>query len=349
MVVLVVAATAACTANPEADEPLGTPAELAAWIATHPENAALVAHGPGGSIEVGPVTERFVLASVIKVLILATYADQVATGVLRADERVPLRSLERWYWAGTDGGTHRKALADLRSRGRVEGDGDDANVALDDVVWSMIRWSDNAATDHVLGAVGGPGAVATIAERLGMHGQDPPVHTFGLFVAWSTDPLADLVAATPADRSARSVRLAERTTPAAVKRTGGFGDQRALAKTFPGGTASAWVAALEALDREALGPEAAVIVRRHLEWPMAAFPSNAARFVRFSTKGGDLPGVLTEVSVIEPKGAAGPTRMALFFRDLPPDVETSLKGSYVHQQLLVALAEDPERFADLRR
>lgn len=350
VVLVATAANVACSAQQAALGSLGTPAELATWIAEHPANAALVAHGPHGSLDVGPADERFVLASVIKVLVLATYAEQVATGTLRADERVPVRTIERWYWPNTDGGAHRRALADLRGRGRVEGEGDLASVTLDDVAWSMIRWSDNAATDHLLGAVGGPSAVAAMAARLGMQRQEPPVHTFGAFVAWTKDPLAELLARSPAERSEHSVRLAERTTVASVLDAGGFGDQRARARTFPGGTASEWVALFETLaDGTALGPAATDVVRRHLEWPMTAFPSNAARFLRYATKGGDLPGILTEVSTIEPRGASGPTTAAVFFRDLPADVERSLKRSFVHQQLLVALAEDAELFAEISR
>ena len=347
LVLVLVAALPACTLAPAVGERLDTPEELAAWIAEHPANAALVVDGPFGRIEQGPVGERFVLASTAKVLILATYADRVASGTLDPDEQVRVGTVERWYWPGTDGGAHRRALEDLRRRNRTIGSGEAETLSLDDVAWSMIRWSDNAATDHVLGAIGGPSAVAEVADRLGMRHQDPLVHTFGMFVAWSKVGAIELQAESPADRSRRSLELAERTS---VDRAGGTGldSQRELAKTFPGGTAREWADLLAELAEGAvLGPEATAVVRRHLQWPMT-IPGNDARFTVFATKGGSLPGVLTEASTIQPVGR-GQTTAVLFFRDLPSDVERSLKRSYVHQELLVRLAEDPAFFREVQR
>ena len=56
------------------------------------------------------------------------------------------------------------------------------------------------------------------------------------------------------------------------------------------------------------------VLSRHLEWPME-FSENAAAFEEFGTKGGDLPGIVTEASFIQVSGA-DPYAIVLFLHGL---------------------------------
>lgn len=74
----------------------------------------------------------------------------------------------------------------------------------------------------------------------------------------------------------------------------------------------------------------------------------ARRFDRYLTKGGSLPGVITEASYVRPTGGSG-TVVALFLRELPPDVEQTLRSTFAHQKLIVRLATDPAFLQRARR
>ncbi|MGH8904211.1 MAG: hypothetical protein ACRDYA_21635 [Egibacteraceae bacterium] len=115
-------------------------------------------------------------------------------------------------------------------------------------------------------------------------------------------------------------------------------DQRALAGASTGGTPSDWATLMSRLAAgEDIRPAAAETIRRHLEWPLVAFPENRERFARFGLKGGSLAGVRTNAAYLQPHG--GPTvAVALFFHDAPPPVEKALE-QFADQNLVVALAD----------
>ncbi len=96
---------------------------------------------------------------------------------------------------------------------------------------------------------------------------------------------------------------------------------------------------MSALHEGLLPVEAIDVTRRHLEWPLQAFPSNRQKFENLGAKGGSLPGVLTEAMYVEPKGGEA-WSVALFMRDVPESDWRLLLQSFVHQRFILGLIED---------
>lgn len=318
----------ACTPTQTPTPKLDSNDDFLVWIAEHPSNAGLAAFVVGKEPEgiFYQADELFPLASTRKILILIAYAEEVADGHLVPGSPVETADVERWYWKGTDGGAHERA----RSRGPFD---------LNALAWAMTRWSDNAASDYVLERVGGPERVEKVAESFGLERQEPLMSTLGEFIGWATEE--DWTSLTPAQRSERATRLAHSTSAGELKslRMPSVTNQRRLARASVRGTPREWsILMAKLVSAESLGPVAANIVYTNLGWPMA-LPANQLRFTAMGTKGGSLPGVITEASYFVPTEQE-PVAVALFLRNLPPRVEQSLGRSYLHQKFMASLAGD---------
>jgi D-alanyl-D-alanine carboxypeptidase len=275
------------------------------------------------------------LASTRKILLLLAVAEDVAAGTLDPAEQVAIEDVERWYAPGTDGGAHDAAVAEL---------GPDWTVQT--VAQAMIIYSDNAATDWLLDRVGGSAAVDEVIDAYGMTSQDPLWVTLGEYLAWELEPEA-LLAASPAERVGIAERLAQAHPAGPVEVTlPPVEDQRDLAAVSTRGTAGEWAALMDAVATEAeAGDPAAAYTVEVLSWPLAV-GDNAEKYTLFASKGGSLPGVITEADVIQPKGGERLTVVQLY-GDLAPDAESAIAADFVHQQLLVRLAEDPAFLAEV--
>lgn len=86
------------------------------------------------------------LASTVKIIVAIEYARQAAEGKIDPQQKVDLKTLEKYYVSKTDGGAHEawiKSLAD-----------DAENVPLSEVANGMIAYSSNANTDYLLKILG---------------------------------------------------------------------------------------------------------------------------------------------------------------------------------------------------
>lgn len=313
------AAQAAEDPPPSAGSPpassLSTTDGLLAWIAAHRDHVGLSVVPDGAAPTVAVNADgRFPLASVRKVAIAGAL---VSSGV-DLQRTVPRAEVERYVIPGLSGG-HPDAVLDP------------VRPTLQQLLDAMLSVSDNAAADALLARVGGP-TVDRWAREHGLTHLDPILPLFGEFAAWGSDPFWLLRG--PAGRARQGTELARTVLPSEVRGTS-VAAQRRLATVSVSGTPGEFARLLGAIGRS--GDPALV---EALDWPRRAFPENAERYDRYLTKGGDLPGVLTETSYIEPKGRPG-TAVALFFRDLPAGVEAELKASFVHQAFLRRIAEDP--------
>ena len=315
---------AACSSGGDDGADLGTVDGFVEWLAANEASVSLtVRAGPALDVALSHRgDEPRPLASVRKVLLLGAYATAVDAGALDPDERVPLAGIERWWIPGTDGGAHDEAVAEANAAGWLSG----GSLALDRVVWGMVRQSDNAAADYLLDRLG-PDAVTAFAHAHGVQSTGVLTSGFGQVLSW-------------AGRDAEGV-----TGPVRDLDLPDIERQRELAGSTTAGTTGEW-ARLMADVATGSGP-VMDLMRRHLEWPLTAFPANAARFDAFGTKGGSLAGVLTEASYIQPRGR-DVTVVALFLADVELDHWRSLAASFVNQQLMVAIAEDPTVIDDLR-
>lgn len=331
-------------APPKTEPSLKTVNGFLAWIAAHPSNVGFAMMRPSDAspfLEVNP-NEQVPLASVHKILILVSYAEAVANGRLDPDRSVPLADIERWVLPNTNGDAHESALADWRERDVVKGSGASASVPLDEVVHAMVRYSDNAATDHVLRAVGGPAAVLATARRFGFTGTLTPPSLFGAFIAWATRAPSEWTGLEPGQQAALSMQTADATSAAsaAALTLPPIETQASLAKATWLGAPREWVILMSLIERS-VSDETLTgrVLSRHLEWPME-FSENAAAFEEFGTKGGDLPGIVTEASFIQVSGA-DPYAIVLFLHGLTESERALLLKTYTHQTFMRQLVEDP--------
>mgnify|MGYP001489421882 CR=1 FL=1 len=350
----------ALTEGAEIAARLKTEEDVLDYVAAHPESVSLAAWTVGEEGE-GIFLNADVprpLASTVKILVLAAYADRVEAGTLDPGERIPVAIWERFWLPGTDGRAHDRAMEELRERERVA---DDGTVALDDVVRAMIRHSDNAATDLLLERFG-PDALATFVERLDLPGQEPPFPIAGMILTWESardpQPAPDRLARYAAmDRRAyvaqtwllaralgedEAFRAAERARLEAEGLVSTIREQAALTKALGNrGTARGYARLMERVATGEL--QGSAILRRHLEWPMEK-ERVRERFDVLGTKGGSLAGVLTSAYYARPKDVERQRVLALFFQDLPIAAWLGMSASAVQQRFEAKLLQDDAFF-----
>ena len=360
----------------EAAQALQSVDALLDFIDANRSHVSLVAYrldDPDSAILLNPHVPR-ALASTIKILVLAGYAEAVDEGRWSPDERVPLAEVEAFFLPGTDGGAHDRAVEVYGERGWLDASG---AVSLRDVVWAMMTVSDNAATDYLLHRLGRERAGA-LPARLGLGGSDAPLPISGVFLSWAEavdEPLAD-AAWELADRLRRDpeFRTARQENPMTSEVS--VRDQARLSVArSPRGTARDYAGLMERVQRgDPISDTASATMREFLEWPMENEPIRR-EFTAYGTKGGSLAGVLTEATYAVPRDAASGGVAVLFFEELPLAVWlTLIEGQvrqnlvrteggevrvtagvrvrgprYVHQDLLRRLLTDPEFFDSVRR
>ena len=310
---------------------------MLAYLDAHPESFSFTAwqvdaagQPVAGTRIAYRADEPRVLASTMKVVVLSAYGRAIEDGVVAADTPVPLAEWDSWYLPGLDGGAH-PAAYDILGIPSTDGVANDphATVPLSDVARMMIEVSDNAATDVLLDRLGS--RVDDEVARL--EGQDAIPSLFGSMVTGlsGAEPCG-----TPGktDVSSPAARDAVRDT---VPRTG-LTFQREMAHcSFPRGTTDDYAGLMAGVVRQT-APHT-VHLADALDWPMQ-HASNQEQFETFGSKGGSLPGILTEASYVHPKGGE-PWVVALFVNDMSGSAWLGGMQSFAHQQLMVQVATDP--------
>ncbi|MBG0829865.1 serine hydrolase [Planomonospora sp. ID67723] len=279
-----------------------------AHIRAHPGDVALVTRGISHNADrLAPV------ASGIKIIHLAAYVDALRRGRVEPGERVPTALWNAYHVPGTDGGAHEKALKRLKAG---------VSVTLDQLVSAMIEESDNAAADLLRDRIG-PGELRRIAQtRVGtINGEI--LRAFG-GCTLSADACLK-----------RYVKTGRQVSPALPD----FTRQAAWAETVirvePG-----------VLRRVLAGLRKDKVAGRHLEWPMRQ-PGADPATLRIGTKGGALPGVISEAMYTVRPGEK-PRETVLVLHRLPEATWYSGMRSYAHQEFIVRLTTDPAFFAKVR-
>ena len=333
----------------EAADQLKSVAALVDFMDANRSHVSLVAYradDPDAAILLNPDVPR-PLASTIKILVLAGYAEAVDEGRWSPHERVPLTAVEAFLLPRTDGGAHDHAVEEFRERGWLDAPG---NVALRDVVWAMMTVSDNSATDYLLHRLGREAAGA-LPARFAAPDSDAPLPISGVFLSWDSEegPLAEaawgLAGRLHSDPGFRARRRNDPVTGRLTLR-----EQARLSGTrFPRGTARDYASLMDRVQRGEPGSAAAsATMREFLEWPMEN-DFIRREFRAFGAKGGALPGVLTEAAYAAPGGGVASGVAALFFDELPLAVWFTLIDSFLHQDFLRQLLADPGFFEDVRQ
>ncbi|GAA2799226.1 serine hydrolase [Saccharopolyspora taberi] len=299
------------TAQPAPD--LSTPEGWLNWISAHREGLGLVIDDGRGGVLAHRAHAAQPLASSIKVVHLAAYAEAVAEGRLDPAEQVRVGDWERYY-VPTDGGAHVAALGRLgipTDPTGLHAADPEHRVALEQMVDAMIRFSDSAAPDFLRDRLGLP-ALVRAARNGGW--PDPDLRSLCaeyLFLAlpehappaWAPAPL----------RRRLGFRLERRyrDDPALRART----LERLTTQPLPpwdaqcawgDGTMAAPASSLAAIHRAiATGrSKAAGIAREVLERPLQGHLPPGV--IGIGNKGGSLPGILTcGLSVRREDGGVG--------------------------------------------
>ncbi|GGG23441.1 D-alanyl-D-alanine carboxypeptidase [Rhodococcoides trifolii] len=279
------AADPACESTPAVD--LTQPEGWIGQIPAQSETTSLVIDdGKGTVVDHRPDAVQ-PLASAVKVVHLAAYAQAVAAGKLDPNEQVPILDWERWHASGVDGGAHPQALTRLGiPNNGVFPDDLSGTVKLDDMVSAMIQESDNATADYLRYRLGDQALIDAAATGGWADFQVPtlvgstlgavdPEHPTGDL--W---PLAQRFAFDDAFRVAYSGTLVG-TTPLSEQ-------AEYLSQNGPMGTASELTSVYRSILSGTFGA-ATDTIRRQLEWRPAPDGFTAMGF-----KGGSVPGVLTQ-------------------------------------------------------
>ncbi|MEB3368373.1 serine hydrolase [Saccharopolyspora mangrovi] len=286
---------------------LSTPEGWLTWIAAHRDGLGLVLDDGRGARLSHRADVTQPLASAVKVLHLAAYADAVAAGRLDPREQVRVGDWERYY-VPTDGGTHPASLrhlgVPLDETGLHAAD-PEHRVPLDDVVAAMILFSDSAAPDLLRDRLGADAVARAGAVRGWPDADVRSLCAEYLFLALpETAPPAGLPVAA---RQAWGFALERRHRDGPALRqevlrrlqagTPGYPAQVAWASATAAGSAERLAAVHRALSAEG------GLAREHLERPTSSPPPG---LVGVGIKGGSLPGVLTSgISVRRADGTLG--------------------------------------------
>lgn len=298
------------------------------------------------------------LASTIKILVLAEYTRRVEEGVLDPDQTVPLDSIEAFYFPNTDGGAHLSAMAALEEAGALE----DSLLTLNQVAGSMIRFSDNAATDYLIMRFGRE-AMEALPGRVGTQFSEPPAPFSGLFLAldlprefgedpsWYEGTLIDR-AWRFADRLKNSWKFVDdmNVWMESFSERMTYYDLSAAVLEFPAGSAGAYAEIMAKLFYGELISEAvSVRMLSFLDWPMDN-PQMSSTFSQFATKGGALPSILTSTYLVEESGAESPMVLSLLVEGLSEDIWLDWLTTFKHQQFELRLLTDSAfRFVAIER
>ncbi|WP_415977021.1 serine hydrolase [Rhodococcus sp. 077-4] len=299
-----------------------------------PDTVSLVIDdGRGRTVEHRPDQEQ-ILASAIKVVHLAAYAQAVADGSIDPNEQVSLSDWERWYVPGTDGNAHPNALNRLGIANTGTNATDpNATVRIDDMVSAMIQESDNSVPDYLRYRLGDR-AIIDAAATGGWENFEVPSLVADILSIF--DPaLADGNRWETAQKWAFDPQF--RTQVEASVQLPTFEDQAArVQSTFRGASAQQLNGMYRAFT-DGTYANASDTILRQLEWQPAGDSVLGLGF-----KGGSLPGVLTQG--FELRRNDGTVATAVWLTDgLPADrFEQAMAGAGAQQQLIVEAMLSPE-------
>lgn len=300
----------------------------------------------GSEILLNP-DEPLVMASAMKTVVLAAYAQAVVDGVIDPQAVVSIPEWESYYLPGTDGGAHQLGLNSLGFKANPDGTAQDqaASVSYDDLARIMMHYSGNAATDVLIAALGQERLAAAMAAA-GMQSHTPICLLLETTLVWMNheDPPqseAELLTVTdrfhaegcdstewvekyrsdPVWRKAQIEFLAAAQTETVDDPVEQWRLAKLTAEILPKGTAREYAQLLALAATGNYGsPEVSGVMQAHLE----TSPTNGLQRLLFFRRHGEKPGatagVLTEVSYAVPKWGQhkGETRVVVILANELP-------------------------------
>lgn len=164
-----------------------TQSNLADFILTNPSTAVVsyTFDSDGNIIEDGKsifhnADDQMVMASTMKIIVLATYAEAVASGDLDANEQIPVSDLEKFYLPTTDGGAHLQGLKSIGLDTDELGFARDqsAKITLNNIARIMIHGSGNAEADYLIARLRAE-RITSLMQKYGLVNHTPIVPILG--------------------------------------------------------------------------------------------------------------------------------------------------------------------------
>ncbi|MFD1179484.1 serine hydrolase [Paenibacillus puldeungensis] len=130
-----------------------TEQDVLEFLAQQPDCSSVVAIENGQVVIDYQSNVKRPLASVLKIVIAAEFAEQAAQGTIQPDEMISLADLNRFYIPNSDGNAHSSWLGHL---GQETTDGAESSgfVPLIEVTRGMIQFSSNANTEFLMEKLG---------------------------------------------------------------------------------------------------------------------------------------------------------------------------------------------------
>ncbi len=354
--------------------------ELADYVLAQPAASAVAAYtfdANGEFVDDGRAIflnadEPLVLASTMKIVVLAAYAEAVAAGALDPAERVPVAELERHYLPLTDGGAHAAGLQRLGLPVDDFGFAQDqsATVALDDIARIMTHDSGNAETDYLIARLGAE-RMAAILEGGGLAHHTPIRPILGVALAafnhettFSKAALEQVLAEVAQGDTGTLDRLADlylndagwRARQLDFLRSGGAAADPQVyhaeaSRLLPLGTAREYAQMMAQIaSGRFISPEASQIIQAILESAPSDWPLRLLFFDRFGAKDGATAGVLTLASYAVPRRgpAAHQNRVVVLLTSAMP-LEGWMRQAQIqaHYLLPIDLAQAAGQFERL--
>ena len=302
------------------------------------------------------------LASTIKIVVLAAYAQEVVEGNLDPRTPVSTSDWEAYYLPFTDGNAHPAALEALSVKMDELGFSvESQDVTLDDIANAMIMHSDNAATDYLMNLVGEE-ALQRVIDENNLEAQDLPFSFLGAYLATQnhTEPTLKIYSKAELREAAAehqalylndsSWREAELEWLQTLTTFGPYAQQIERSQSFAKGSAADYAEIMAGVVTETfISPEVSQIMRPILEWPMQV-PGNNEIYETFGAKGGTLAGILPNAFYLIPRSGdyEGEKRVVvLFLNDLSEKNFYDLNESFANQFAMLELATNSQTLEPL--
>ncbi len=322
---------------------------VANFIAKNPDKSALYWVRNDSLIAEQNPDQKMPLASTVKIIIAAEFAEQVSAGKIDPQEKVPLTELSRFYIADTDGGAHPAWLQQIKKNGAANG-----TASLLEIAKGMIRHSSNANTEYLM-------------WRLGLAPINAELTELGLTKHDSLYPFVSALYVCSEENSAKGLKLmgmdlykkkaqeyfevlkVDTTIKKEFNRAHATAAvQRVWSDRLPGSTVREYDGILQKIQsRTYFDSTAQSTLEKIMEWPMEAFDSNRKKYRHLGAKGGSTAFVLTyALYATDRKGDR--TRLTFFFDDLTTVESTFLQATLSEFQQKVLSTDDKERQAILK-
>ena len=278
-------------------------------------------------------TKLMPLASTVKILVAAEFANQVAHEMVNENSYVQLSELDKYYIPNTDGDAHPKWLEYEKQNNHIQGD----SIRLVDVARGMMIFSSNANAEYLMDLLGFDNVKDNITLfKLKQHSAIYPIVGSLFLYQVPKKSSEDKVFKSISKFSDKQYSMESYDLHMQLKEDSTFKAtfkpqdltlkmQRLWSDRLPSSTTKEYVQIAQALNnRELLDEEAFFTIGEVLEYPMEnkAFRSV---FKHFGAKGGNTSFVLTHVFYLTMKDDTK-MELAVFFNYLSPEEEKKLEG-----------------------